>query len=204
MEKKKILIIVLVIVIVLIAFLAVHIVKNMNIINEISEKQEIIARSTNYHCITQNSTGSKTEIYYKDGISKTVVETNNATVVTWSNENTKELINYFPKAMKATVGTGDSPRTAIETLDLPNSFMTALFTRISSDKINNEECYVVKSNRTTTYISKENGTILKRIGGTATIDGVKKDIIVDKKWEFNKLTDEDMTRPDLTGYDISE
>lgn len=205
MEKKKILKVVLLIVIVLIVIFAIHIIRNIMIINEISEKQDVLSKSNNYYYVTENNTGAKTEIYYKDRISKTVVEQNGYTMVTWVNGNTHETVNYFPKTMKANISFNAMLNVSMVTLSNSNTFITALISSISKDTINGEECYVVKNSTETSYISKEDGRMLKRIGGKTVQNGAETEVTVEyKDWKFDKLTDDDMARPDLTGYDVTE
>ena len=205
MEKKKILKVILLIVIVLIIIFAIHVIRNFMIINEISEKQDVLSKSNNYYYVTENNIGSKTEVYYKDRISKTVLEQNGSTMVTWVNGNTHETINYFPKTMKANISSNGMLNVSMVTLSDSNTFITALISSISKDTINGEECYVVKNSTETVYISKEDGRMLKRIGGKAVQNGVETEVTVEyKDWKIDKLTDEDMARPDLTGYDVTE
>ena len=205
MEKKKILKVVLLIVIVLIVIFTIHIIRKIMIINEISEKQDVLSKSNNYYYVTENNTGAKTEVYYKDRISKTVVEQNGSTMVTWVNGNTHETVNYFPKTMKANIISNGMLNVSVVTLSNSNTFITALISSISKDTINGEECYVVKNSTETVYISKEDGRMLKRIGGKTVQNGTETEITVEyKDWKFDKLTDDDMARPDLTGYDVTE
>lgn len=207
MKNKKELKIFLAITLVIVIILVIYFGRNFIIINNISKKEEKLMQYKNYSYNIQGNSGTTTEKYYKNGISKKIIKTADSTLITWKNENTKEEITYFPNTMKADTGINEKgiDKEQIPTLNSGNNLIIAFMSNISSDKINGEECYVVKWNKETTYISKENGIVLKRIGGVIMQDGIETKTTVEyKNWKFNEVTDEEMKKPDLTGYDVSE
>lgn len=76
---------------------------------------------------------------------------------------------------------------------------------ISSTEINGEKCYYMKPLFGITnvfyMISKNNGTLIRNgwVQGEGT-DLWK--IITDFKYSFDTVTDEEVSKPDLTGYEI--
>lgn len=55
------------------------------------------------------------------------------------------------------------------------------------------------------WVNKETGLRVKEYNGTVEKDGVKYDQIIEyKDYKFDELTDEDLARPNLTGYTIQD
>ena len=204
MKNKKGLKIFLIIIALVVVILAIHLIRNFMIINKINEKQEELSKSNNYFYTIENNAGTTTEVYYKDGISKTIIKTKDTTMITWYDEKTRETITYSPQTMKASVGTGFGI-VQLQTLNTGNNFILALLSNISSDEVNGEKCYVVKLSGETTYISEERGVTLKRVGAKVVQNGIETESVVEyKEWKINELTDEEMSKPDLTGYEVSK
>lgn len=206
MEKKKVLKILGIILAVIVIILAVYVVRNMMIINEIDKKQEELSKYNNYSYTIKGNTGTSSEIYHKDEIEKIITKEKEHTLIIWHNENTKETIQYSPTTRVAYVQTDDIYNSVPKMIKLDtNSVMVKFFSFISSSEIDGEECYVVKCNGDTTYISKERWVVLKRKGGKILKNGVETIQEVEyKDWKFNELTNEDVERPDLTGYIINK
>ena len=73
---------------------------------------------------------------------------------------------------------------------------------ISSEMVNGKDCYKIVNNANVQYFNKENGTLVKSVSNS-DIDGKETISTVEfSNFEFNKLTDKDIAKPDLTGYNI--
>ena len=209
MSRKEILKIFLFIIFILLIVFSIYIIRNYIILNKIYRNELKLSKYTNYSFVQENYTDKTTrrEIYYKDGKNILVTKIDNANIITWSDEETKETITVWPNTLKANIREDKIvTRNHIPVLvNEYNIFSLSLISHISSDSINGEECYVIKWDRAITYISKENGTILKDINGKQIIEGKEYDNIIEyKNWKFNELTDEEMSKPDLTEYEVSD
>lgn len=216
MKNKKILKIILIIALIVIIIFVLHLIRNYIIISKIANMQESLFSITNfsYKIIPSSSNdetiGQTTERYYKDGKNIIILEQDDSRYMFWNDQNTDESITINLSQLTASVYSGKSimsaghmPTFLTETSTFAKLGLSAI-SFITTDEANEEECYVVRYGRTTNYISKENGILLKSINGaTVSFEGKKYDTIEYTDWIFNELTDEDMSRPNLTGYTVT-
>ena len=211
MEKKKMklwLKIVLGVLAVVIVLLTIIVMVNNSIINKIVAKQKENVNRQNYSYTVQSnsSENTMTKIYYKDGTRIYVIQNNDRSAIMWSDSNTKEMIAMVPNTLKATVQKYDSDdSTSIPyLLDASMSRALKLSSIITSDTVNGEECYKVSSIGQKLWFSKSTGMIVKEMNGTGVKDGKEIGYVSEfKDWKFNQLTDIDVTRPNLIGYEIT-
>ncbi len=208
MEKKKVLKIILLIILLILVLFAIHTIRNYIILDKIVKKQAEIQNSTNYSFVIENYSEnekfieSKSEVYYKDGKCVRTIKKENEDLLFWSDNNTKEEIFVNKNLSIATIHELSSNTSDAPTFITENSVFLAMFSLILSDEINGEECYVINNICDPTYISKENGTMLKtiRMGGQ---DGEEFEIVTEyRNWKFDEVTDEDVARPDLSKYKV--
>ena len=211
MEKKKMKLwpkIVLRVFAVVIVLLTIIVMVNNSIINKIVAKQKENVNRQNYSYTVQSnsSENTMTKIYYKDGTRIYVIKNNDRSAIIWNNSNTKEMITIVPNLLKATVQKYDSDdSTSIPyLLDASMSRALKLSSIITSDTVNGEECYKVSSIGQKLWFSKSTGMIVKEMNGTGVKDGKEIGYVSEfKDWKFNQLTDIDVTRPNLIGYEIT-
>lgn len=211
MEKKKTRLwpkIILGVFAIVIVLLTIIVMVNNSIINKIVAKQKENVNRQNYSYTVQSnsSENTMTKIYYKDGTRIYVIQNNDKSAIIWNNSNTKEMITIVPNLLKATVQKYDSDdSTSIPyLLDASMSRALKLSSIITSDTVNGEECYKVSSLGRKLWFSKSTGMIVKEMNGTVVKDGKEMDYVSEfKDWKFNQLTDIDVTRPNLIGYEIT-
>lgn len=205
MNSKKILKIIIAIIILLLIIAVIFITKRYIVINQIIERYTEIENLNNYSFIAkQNTNGQETVIEYQRKDDKIKVKLEEK--ILWYNESTNENITYFPEDLKATVSTGEFNLSIIEGLEKPfktddtflNKLKVAITSNISSDEINGEKCYAVVGPiaSTTCYYSEKDKTILK----FATDDEKN---VCNYEWSFNQVSDEDVARPSLEGYNVT-
>ena len=210
MEKKKTRLwpkIILGVFAIVIVLLTIIVMVNNSIINKIVAKQKENVNRQNYSYTVQSnsSENTMTKIYYKDGTRIYVIQNNDKSAIIWNNSNTKEMITIVPNLLKATVQKYDSDdSTSIPyLLDASMSRALKLSSIITSDTVNGEECYKVSSLGRKLWFSKSTGMIVKEMNGTVVKDGKEMGYVSEfKDWKFNQLTDIDVTRPNLIGYEI--
>lgn len=211
MEKKKTRLwpkIILGVFAIVIVLLTIIVMVNNSIINKIVAKQKENVNRQNYSYTVQSnsSENTMTKIYYKDGTRIYVIQNNDRSAIMWNNSNTKEMITIVPNLLKATVQKYDSDdSTSIPyLLDESMSRALKLSSIITSDTVNGEECYKVSSIGQKLWFSKSTGMIVKEMNGTGVKDGKEIGYVSEfKDWKFNQLTDIDVTRPNLIGYEIT-
>lgn len=211
MEKKKTRLlpkIILGVFAIVIVLLTIIVMVNNSIINKIVAKQKENVNRQNYSYTVQSnsSENTMTKIYYKDGTRIYVIQNNDKSAIIWNNSNTKETITIIPNLLKATVQKYDSDdSTSIPyLLDASMSRALKLSSIITSDTVNGEECYKVSSLGQKLWFSKSTGMIVKEMNGTVVKDGKEMGYVSEfKNWKFNQLTDIDVTRPNLIGYEVT-
>lgn len=211
MEKKKTRLwpkIVLGVLAVVIVLLTIIVMVNNSIINKIVAKQQENVNRQNYSYTVQSnsSENTMTKIYYKDGTRIYVIQNNDRSAIMWSDSNTKEMIAMVPNTLKATIAKYDGyDLVSIPyLLDEAMSRILKFSSIITSDTVNGEECYKVSSLGQKLWFSKSTGMIVKEMNGTVVKDGKEMGYVSEfKDWKFNQLTDIDVTRPNLIGYEVT-
>ena len=211
MEKKKMKLwpkIVLGVLAIVIVLMIILIMINNSIINKIIAKQKANMNEQNYsYTVQSNSTeNTVTKVYYKDGTRIYVIQNNDRSAIMWSDSNTKEMITIVPNLLKATVQKYDSDNSTsiLYLLDESMSRALKLSSIITSDTVNGEECYKVSSLGQKLWFSKSTGMIVKEMNGKTVKNGKEFGYVSEfKDWKFNELTDIDVTRPNLIGYEVT-
>lgn len=193
---------------VVIVLLTIILMVNNSIINKIVAKQKENVNRQNYSYTVQSnsSENTMTKIYYKDGTRIYVIQNNDRSAIMWSDSNTKEMIAMVPNTLKATIEKYDGYDLASipYLLDEAMSRILKFSSIITSDTVNGEECYKVSSLGQKLWFSKSTGMIVKEMNGTVVKDGKEMGYVSEfKDWKFNQLTDIDVTRPNLIGYEVT-
>lgn len=85
-----------------------------------------------------------------------------------------------------------------------SSLQYAFFIGLDSTYCNGKECYVIKGKNYESYVDRETGLAVRRIEKTRKESEVKNDMVVDYEYEFDVVDDDDIVKPDETGYVLKE
>ena len=206
MNIKKILIIIILLFI-------FNTLKNYIILSKIYNKQTEYKNCTNYsykkleYSTKINQETIVTDIYCKDG-KFLVIKSNDDKI--WYDKKTNESITLPANTKNAIITNED----VLEDIEFPidtskktfmNKLILAMHSFIFSKKINNESCYYIKKwFNSKTYISKKTYVPIKIIGHKKIlIDGKKYNSIIEiTNWSTDTLTEDDVSNPNLDGYNI--
>ena len=156
---------------------------------------------------------TKTETYMKDNIVKIVVD---GETLEWTDYNTEEHIGLFELNGKETASVSnldnfetneDSQRGFDYSLITREDIYNTEFKYLGKKQVNGRDTILVKvwnkdgfeMDSTKFYIDEETGLIMRRVDYTA-LGFIKIDC--DRNVKMDVVTDEDIQRPDLEGYEI--
>ena len=206
-KKHRVLKTILMVIIVALVLFLIHFVRNYIIVDNILAKQKDLNKATNYSLkIEYKNSNTTMEFYRKDNVMMLIKNSDTGKVVIWSDKDKKESIFLNMKDLTATVNKEaiiDSlydikPLGLIRNSETTRGFEFLYF--ITSEKVNGIDCYKITwiMEEETAWYNKENGRLVKTV-----TDGQKEDYVTEySNWKFNELTDEDMSRPNLMGYEI--
>lgn len=152
--------------------------------------------------------GGKNEYNYKDGkIIETLKVNEQPDIITWIDTNTKEQIYIYPEQKKATITNynEESVNNVLPVLlksalsnNITGKLGKTFTTLITTEEVNGIKFYKVQPltgvTSNTYYFDKENKTLVKCLIGDSEINF--------KNWKVDSLTDTDVSKPDLTDYEI--
>lgn len=197
MNSKKI---VLIIVLILLALLIGFVIWKYNVLNDLSKKYDQSLKSSNiyYHSETNNSA---IDYFRKDNIVKTILtnKSSNTQIIQWTNAETNENITIFPTSKtylennSSVIMLSTLPTSQFIGKDAP-IFLTSLLPTvlISSKEYDNQQCYCISNGGEKEYINKENGLMV--YNESSSLDNAV------RTYKFDIVTDEDVKKPDTTGY----
>lgn len=161
-----------------------------------------------------------TEFYSDNGVEKTFIQ--------YGSEDSNEIITIYQDKKTAIIDNGKNAEIINEanssndnsyidnTKSLFNKLEATFTMSIETDNYDiGKDYYIIKNkfepnNREETWVDKETGLVLRRItkGGSKTYfpgTDIKKkvnDVVIDYKYDFETVTDEDVKVPDLSEYKI--
>ena len=208
MKNKKILKIIGIIVLILIIIFLIYFIRNLVILNKLERTCDY--NNYSYELITRNNENYTVEYYYKDGISKEIWKDGETIINTiWYDNGTHEMISTDEKNLIALVntqeyyGTNTIANTIISSIlpdNVTGKMNKALTTFISTETVDGKAYYELQPwigvTSNTYYFDKETGTLAKSIMGSQEMEF--------SNWKVNTVTDEDVARPDLTKYNLTE
>lgn len=219
---KKILIVLLVVLLIFVAFTARKII----IISNLSKKLEKYQNMDNIYARTAADHASITsyEKYYKDGVEKDVI---------WSAEKNVKFIQYTYKDQRKLFQEMEDKKTLnvykesnenvsspilvnyIMSVDLMGNLINSLTSKITTENVDGKECYVLENKYNPNFLYDANATNLKvyieketglttKVVEFITTDGVKSQKTINYDYSFGTVTDEDMSEPDASLYELIE
>lgn len=205
-KKVKLSVIILIVVLLILLIVGIYYIRNYCIINDIFNKQATFKNYTNYSFTTKSYDNNYQPITidyaFKDGSYTFKVANNDSSSLTWYNSKSNEMITISLTEKTATTAIREDfimiplPTIGSDKINLTFSSF------ISSEMVNGKDCYKIVNNESVQYFNKENGTLVKSVSNS-DIDGKETISTVEfSNFEFNKLTDKDVAKPDLTGYTI--
>ena len=213
-KKKSIVVKILEILVIVIAIIGVlfivNFVRNYTIMKDIMEKQKSIKNSTNYTYTTvmYNTVNDDKVIinhYYKDGKSKMRYNNGESDVTVWFDERTKENIFLDEKDKQANITSSEFMlgNELPYFRDEANIIYYSMTFFIINSNLNGKECYEIHDSNSISYVDKESGVLLKEVQKNVKIDDKKCESITEyDNWSFEELSEEEMDKPDLSGYTI--
>lgn len=203
MKSRKILRIILIIILIIVSLYVIFCIRNYIILNKIFKKQEAVRNSQNYYFISEQDVIKEyepkviVEHFYKDKKHKTIYDWENESKTTnWYDENTKERIiqvnNEKPIVETSEFILGNDIPFLKDRSSAMNLYMTAI---ISSESIENRDCYKIKISEKTWYIYKDNGMMARETEGYSIIDNTKNYRFINyRDWKFDQLKDDDVEK----------
>lgn len=194
---------ILILIMIVLVLLLVHFARNYVIVDSILARQKALEELTSYSYRTEYiSQNAAMDYYHKGNTIMLVRDSNNEKIIIWSNKDTKQTIFLNPKELTATIDNNEMANSSYELLPrgiIINSKQlrgAEFMYFITSEKVDGKDCYKILwiTSGETCWYNKEDGTIVKLISNGQEIKYTN--------WEFNKLTDEDMSRPNLIGYEV--
>lgn len=196
---------------VILAIYFILVIRRVVIIGGLINKADEHIKTGNYYARLYSHAGGQmsiTEIYNKDDkcLMKMNVFTNEQVVriiQTYDNEKsvmyTEGGVALITDSVKPTLG-GHLYASNVAELIL----MSALGS-VRSVKCNGTDCYLVEFIGMKEYVDKETGLSVKSLNGVSVgQNGEEFDIVVDRKYDFGNVTDEDVTGPDLSEYKMQD
>lgn len=197
---------ILILVIIALVLFLIHFARNYVIVDSILARQKALKELTNYSFkMNYIYSNVSMEYYHKDNnIIMIRKNSDSEKVIIWSSKDTKEIIFLNPKELTATVdkeNMGESgiyqllPRGLVLNSENTRGFDFMYF--ITSETVNGVDCYKVQwlFGEETAWYNKEDGTMVKY-----NENGYETEYT---DWKINQLTDEDMSRPNLMGYEVT-
>ena len=202
MSKKKI---ILIICLVIVLLFLLNLVRKVYILSKYSEEYNKYIEITNFYKKTNPEEGIITEFWRKD---------NNGLLKRTSNEDVKYI--YYGEDYNWIIVDSKDSKTAVKmnregegievnnlttgTLYMENlwdKIKIALTSSISTEEVNNIECYKLKINKEwQMFINKDNFLVMREINGSTDTGVIE--------YKINEVTDEDISMPNLEGYTIND
>ena len=224
MEKEKIKLwkIIVAILVILLVIFAINTIRKVIIFNNLQEKISKYEKSENMYSKI-DSEKSITERFIKNDIDKLIIKYKDKpmTVIQLKNGNECKNYTFFEETKKVTVtdvNSMDALRVAkinntIDTNSFIDKLIKCITSKVSTETIDGKEYYVIDGKlsgsqlmlqnviSTKAYIDKETGLTMKVIEITKESNNNKKEYITNYEYNFDSITDDEISEPNTIGYE---
>ncbi len=216
-KLRKILIILAIIVLVIVVLFLIHTFRNFVIIKTLQNNVEKYVASTNYHVksITTEDKSTRTVNYYKkDGKQAMIMEIDRDGEVSkqlmYNNGERTDIFYDTPQEKTVQLDSGvalwlGEISNYLQTDNDWQTFIASMQASIKTTEYNGKKCYIINNFPTSMvmdgeekneyYIEKDTGLLVK-----SNIDST----ITEKEYEFDNVSDEVFTEPDVGQYKIQD
>ena len=205
MSKKKIMVIVLIIVLIIVCIFLVNLGRKVYILSKYSDKCDEYSKITNFYKKTNPEQDVTTEFWRKGNLgflkrtSKDDVkmiyygEDYNWTIV--DNKDGKTAVKMVKEG--AGIETQTLPAETLSMENLWDKIRMAFISKISTEKINDVECYKISVNKEwQVFVNKNDLLVMREINGSTDTGIIE--------YKINEVRDEDVLMPNLAGYTIND
>ena len=205
MSKKKIIKICLVILILIILIFLIDLGRKAYILNKYSNKCEEYLKVTNFYVKRDQEEGVTSELWRKDNLAFLKITLDDETRMIHFGEDNNWIIIDSKDGKTAVKMTKEGGGAEIQTfvpgtLSLDsfwNTIQLAFSSRITTEKINNIDCYKIFINEDwQMYINKKDFLVMREINGSTDTGIIE--------YKLNEVKDEEVTMPNLAGYTITD
>lgn len=202
-----------IILVILLTIFVILSLRKFYILNTYAVAMEEYSKKDNYTLSIDNNQGTKNTVYYKDG----------KTVYVLKPTETRQMYNYQDGNESILKIDSDGNKVAIiskydllptapriisafgEKMTVKQNFLLSLITMITEEDCNGKDCYKISVQGMKVWIDKETYLTVRICNGySVSSDGTKTPLETNYEYEFGTVTDEQVAKPDLTGYKIQE
>ena len=205
MNKKKTVIIVLIIILVITLIFLLNLGRKVCILSKYSDKSNEYAKITNFYRKTNLEEGVTTEFWRKDNLGflkrtskddvKMIYYGEDYNWIIVDNKDEKTAVKMVKEGIGIESQTLQTETLTMETLW--DKIKIAFISKISTEKLNNIDCYKISINKEwQIFVNKNNLLVMREINGSTDTGIVE--------YKINEVRDEDVFMPNLAGYTIND
>lgn len=205
MSKKKIITIVLIIVLIIACIFLVNLGRKVYILSKYSDKCDEYSKITNFYKKTNPEQDVTTEFWRKGNLGllkrtskddiKMIYYGEDYNWIIVDNKDEKTAVKMIKEG--AGIETQTLPTETLFIGNLWNKIRMAFISKITTEKMNNVECYKISVNREwQVFVNKNDLLVIREINGSTDTGIIE--------YKINEVRDEDVLMPNLAGYTIND
>ena len=205
MSKKKIIAIVLIIVLIIACIFLVNLGRKVHILSKYSDKCNDYSKITNFYKKTNPEQDVTTEFWRKGNLGllkrtskddiKMIYYGEDYNWIIVDNKDGKTAVKMIKEG--AGIETQTLPTETLSMENLWDKIRMAFISKITTEKINNVECYKISVNgEWKVFVNKNDLLVMREINGSTDTGIIE--------YKINEVRDEDVLMPNLAGYTIND